>query len=414
MENISPALLAWFYQNKRLLPFRTDPSPYHVWLSEIMLQQTRVAAALPYYERFLRELPTIADLAACEEEKLHKLWEGLGYYSRVRNLQKAARVVCEQYGGSLPADYDALRALPGIGDYTAGAIASISFGLPVPAVDGNVLRVFARLYNDPACVTDPAVKRMFTARVTEHQPADRPGDYNEALMELGALVCVPNGPPLCGRCPLAGLCRANLAGNQLSLPVKTKPKPRRVQAVAVALVESPQGWLLQRRPETGLLAGLWQPALWEGRTFETAQEMQAALAALEIATAAPYGLRAGEAAGPAAEKAPVAAAAGIADVCSGSGGVFQPAGPDADAPEKTETSFDPACGAAPPLCGALPPAKHIFSHVEWRMGGWRFFAPAQPAPEGFVWAGREELKTVYTLPGAFRVYKKLMLEDPAE
>ena len=135
MENISPALLDWFYKNHRILPFRTDPSPYHVWLSEIMLQQTRVSAALPYYERFLAALPDIPALAACEEEKLHKLWEGLGYYSRVRNLQKAARIVCEQYGGQLPADYDALRALPGIGDYTAGAIASISFDIPVPALD---------------------------------------------------------------------------------------------------------------------------------------------------------------------------------------------------------------------------------------------------------------------------------------
>ena len=143
MENIAPALLDWFYTNRRILPFREDPTPYHVWLSEIMLQQTRVSAALPYYERFLAALPDIPALAGCEEEKLHKLWEGLGYYSRVRNLQKAAKIVCAQYGGQLPADYNALLALPGIGEYTAGAIASISFGLPVPAVDGNVLRVFA-------------------------------------------------------------------------------------------------------------------------------------------------------------------------------------------------------------------------------------------------------------------------------
>ena len=145
MENIAPALLDWFYKNRRILPFREDPTPYHVWLSEVMLQQTRVSAVLPYYERFLAALPDIPALAACDEEKLHKLWEGLGYYSRVRNLQKAAKIVCEQYGGQLPADYAALRALPGIGDYTAGAIASISFGIPVPAVDGNVLRVFSRL-----------------------------------------------------------------------------------------------------------------------------------------------------------------------------------------------------------------------------------------------------------------------------
>ena len=161
MENIAPALLDWFYKNHRILPFREDPTPYHVWLSEVMLQQTRVSAALPYYERFLAALPDIPALAACDEEKLHKLWEGLGYYSRVRNLQKAAKIVCEQYGGQLPADYAALRALPGIGDYTAGAIASISFGIPVPAVDGNVLRVFSRLYNDSGVITEPAVKKAF-------------------------------------------------------------------------------------------------------------------------------------------------------------------------------------------------------------------------------------------------------------
>ena len=356
MENIAPALLAWFDQNKRLLPFRTDPSPYHVWVSEIMLQQTRVSAALPYYERFVRELPTIQALAACGEERLHKLWEGLGYYSRVRNLQKAARIVCEQYGGELPADYAALRALPGIGDYTAGAIASISFGQAVPAVDGNVLRVFARLYNDPACVSDPAVRRSFTARVMAHQPADRPGSYNEALMELGALVCLPGGEPLCGQCPLAALCGANRAGTQLALPVKTQPKPRRVEPVAVALVQSPEGWLLQRRPDTGLLAGLWQPVLWENKTFAAPEQMQQALAALGVQTAALWGL-----------------------------------------PGR-------AAGAQP-----LPAAKHVFSHVEWHMGGWCFSAPAQPLPEGFVWASRARLEAEYTLPGAFKAYKKWML-----
>ena len=248
MENIAPALLDWFYTNRRILPFREDPTPYHVWLSEIMLQQTRVSAALPYYERFLAALPDIPALAGCEEEKLHKLWEGLGYYSRVRNLQKAAKIVCTQYGGQLPADYNALLALPGIGEYTAGAIASISFGLPVPAVDGNVLRVFARLYNDPRLVTDPQVKREFTARVMEHQPPAKAGDYNQALMELGALVCLPNGAPLCEQCPLGTLCRARAAGTALSLPQKTPPKARRITPVTVALVLNEGRVLLQQRP----------------------------------------------------------------------------------------------------------------------------------------------------------------------
>lgn len=276
MKPIAPPLLAWFYQNQRTLPFRQDPTPYHVWVSEIMLQQTRVSAALPYYERWMEELPTLADLAACPEEKLHKLWEGLGYYSRVRNLQKAARMVLDVYGGQLPASYEELQKLPGIGAYTAGAIASISFGLPAPAVDGNVLRVFSRLYADNGNILDPAVKRTFTARVLEHQPADAPGDYNQALMELGALVCLPGGEPLCDVCPLQNHCMARAAGTQLDFPVKAKAKPRRIQPITVLLVHGPQGWLLQRRPEKGLLAGLWQPFLAEEALSE-----QAALAALQ-------------------------------------------------------------------------------------------------------------------------------------
>ena len=281
MENIAPALLDWFYQNRRILPFREDPTPYHVWLSEIMLQQTRVSAALPYYERFLAALPDIPALAGCEEEKLHKLWEGLGYYSRVRNLQKAAKIVCAQYGGQLPADYNALLALPGIGEYTAGAIASISFGLPVPAVDGNVLRVFARLYNDPRLVTDPQVKREFTARVMEHQPPAKAGDYNQALMELGALVCLPNGAPKCEVCPLAAQCKGRAAGRAEQLPVKTAKPEKTLVPVTAALITGPQGVLLQRRPSKGLLAGLWQPLAFEG-TAMTQPELDAALRAIGL------------------------------------------------------------------------------------------------------------------------------------
>ena len=347
MENISSALLDWFYKNRRSLPFREDPTPYHVWLSEVMLQQTRVSAVLPYYYRFLEELPDIPALAACGEEKLHKLWEGLGYYSRVRNLQKAAKLVCAQYGGQLPADYAALRALPGIGDYTAGAIASISFGIPVPAVDGNVLRVFSRLYNDPSVTTDPAVKKVFTVRVMEHQPPAAPGDYNQALMELGALVCVPNGAPLCEKCPLAGLCKARAAGTALELPRKAAPKPRKLEPVTVVLAESPEGFLLQQRPEKGLLAGWWQPVLWEGEVLPEA-EILARLRAMGLDT-----------------------------------------------------------GTAAPE--ALPAAKHIFSHIEWHMNGIRLIVPQQSAPAGCVWASREALQNEYTLPGAFKAYKKRML-----
>ncbi|MGN0984730.1 MAG: A/G-specific adenine glycosylase [Gemmiger sp.] len=280
MQPIAPALLEWFRQNKRLLPFRQEPSAYHIWVSEIMLQQTRVAAALPYYERFIAALPDPAALAACEPDTLRKLWQGLGYYNRVNNMQKAARLLCERYGGDLPADYEALRALPGIGDYTAGAIASIAFGIPAPAVDGNVLRVFARLYNDDADITRPDTRRLFTDRVLAQMPKATPGPYNEALMELGALVCVP-GTPQCGVCPLAALCRGFAAGRAGLLPVKPAKKEKTLQPVTVALVRSPAGLLLQRRPDRGLLAGLWQPAAFE--TSLTRQELTDALGRLGVA-----------------------------------------------------------------------------------------------------------------------------------
>ena len=235
-RRLAPPLLCWYRENRRLLPFRVDPTPYGVWVSEIMLQQTRVAAALEHYRRFMAELPTIAALAECDEQRLLKLWEGLGYYSRARNLQKAARVVMEQHGGQLPADYQALRALPGIGDYTAGAIASIAFGIPAPAVDGNVLRVFARLFDDDADITRPAVRRLFTRRVMEQMPPDAPGPYNEALMELGALVCLP-AAPRCDACPLAALCRGRASGRAAALPCKPPKKEKTRLPVTVALVE---------------------------------------------------------------------------------------------------------------------------------------------------------------------------------
>ncbi len=276
---IAGPLLAWFQQNKRLLPFRQEPSAYHIWVSEIMLQQTRVAAALPYYERFIRELPDPAALAACGPDTLRKLWQGLGYYNRAANMQKAAVIVCEKYGGALPADYAALRALPGIGDYTAGAIASIAFGIPAPAVDGNVLRVFARLYDDSADITQPATKAAFTERVAAEMPKDTPGPYNEALMELGALVCVP-GAPRCDACPLRALCRAHAAGTAAALPVKPPKAPRPTLPVTVALIKSERGLLLQRRPAKGLLAGLWQPAAFEAALDKA--RLTAALADLGV------------------------------------------------------------------------------------------------------------------------------------
>ena len=277
MENIAPALLDWFYQNRRILPFREDPTPYHVWLSEIMLQQTRVSAALPYYERFLAALPDIPALAGCEEEKLHKLWEGLGYYSRVRNLQKAAKIVCAQYGGQLPADYNALLALPGIGEYTAGAIASISFGLPVPAVDGNVLRIAARLTACGENVLDTRTRDKFRRALADVMPAHRPGDFNQALMDLGAEICLPKKPK-CDVCPAANHCRARAAGIQDALPLREKSTARPTDRLTVFVLTRQDGkTAIRRRGDSGLLAGLWEFPHAEGELPETlaAQQLSA-------------------------------------------------------------------------------------------------------------------------------------------
>lgn len=251
-------LLPWFRENRRELPWRQDREPYHVWLSEIMLQQTRVEAVRGYYTHFLAALPTLEALAGADEATLLKLWEGLGYYSRVRNLQKAARQILERFGGRFPDDYDTLRTLPGIGDYTAGAIASICFEAPRAAVDGNVLRVLARFQADGRPVGTQKIRRELAQALSACYPAGHCGDFTQALMELGATVCLPNGAPLCERCPLREYCRAKAAGAQKSYPVKEPKKPRRVEERTVFLLLCEGKLALCRRPPQGLLAGLWQ------------------------------------------------------------------------------------------------------------------------------------------------------------
>ena len=280
-ETISALLLAWYDQNARTLPWRGIHDPYRTWVSETMLQQTRVETVRGYYERFLARFPDVAALAAADEADVLKLWEGLGYYSRARNLHQAARQVVCDFGGEMPREVAQLRQLKGIGAYTAGAIASIAFGQRVPAVDGNVLRVFARLDNSSADITKPAAKREFTARVLEEMPKERPGPYNEALMELGALVCLPNGAPKCEVCPLAAQCKGRAAGRAEQLPVKTAKPEKTLVPVTAALITGPQGVLLQRRPSKGLLAGLWQPLAFEG-TAMAQPELDAALRAIGL------------------------------------------------------------------------------------------------------------------------------------
>ena len=250
-------LLAWFSEHARDLPWRRDREPYHVWVSEIMLQQTRVEAVKGYYTRFLAELPDIPSLAAADPDRLAKLWEGLGYYSRVRSLQTAAQQVMSRHGGIFPENYADVRALKGIGDYTAGAICSICFGQATPAVDGNVLRVVSRLTGDRRSVSEEATKRAVRSALAEVYPAGRCGDFTQALMELGATVCLPNGAPDCAACPAASLCRSR-AGDWRFLPVKAEKKTRRREELTVFLLRCDGCTAVRKRGNDGLLAGLWE------------------------------------------------------------------------------------------------------------------------------------------------------------
>lgn len=248
----------WYRTNARDLPWRRTREAYAVWISEIMLQQTRVAAAIPYYERFLRELPNVSALANVEDDRLHKLWEGLGYYSRARNLKRAAMEVVEHFGGELPHSYESLLTLPGIGEYTAGAIASIAYGEAVPAVDGNVLRVYARLFAQETDIRDPAFKKMVRKALLPLVPKDAPEVFNAALMELGAVVCLPNGAPKCDLCPVRDCCEAFRLGRTEELPIIGAKKARRIERKTVFALTRNGHLLGLRGPKTGLLAGLWQ------------------------------------------------------------------------------------------------------------------------------------------------------------
>ena len=268
-------LLPWYERNKRDLPWRQDREPYHVWLSEIMLQQTRVEAVKGYYARFLKRLPTIRDLAEADPEELNKLWEGLGYYSRVRNLQKAAKQIMEL--GGFPTEHREILKLSGIGDYTAGAIGSICFELPTPAVDGNVLRVCSRLTADPSPIDKPQTKKDLTAALAKVYPEGHCGDFTQALMELGATVCAPNGAPKCEICPLAGICLAKRDGLAEELPIKSPQKPRKEEDMTVFILECDGKFALNKRSDKGLLAGLWEFPHVSGTL-----DSEAALSQLEI------------------------------------------------------------------------------------------------------------------------------------
>ena len=258
LENIFHSLIEWYPLCARDLPWRKDREPYHVWLSEIMLQQTRVSAVKEYYKRFLTALPTIQALADVDDDYLLKLWEGLGYYSRARNLKKAAGVICTEYDGVFPNNYEQIRSLPGIGDYTAGAIGSICFDMQTPAVDGNVLRVYTRVMEDDSNVDSLATKRNIRDSLAKVYPAGQCGTATQSLMELGATVCLPNGAPKCDICPLANQCLAHIHNTWMNLPVRNEKKGRKTVEKTVLILQCGDRLAIRKRSDRGLLADMWE------------------------------------------------------------------------------------------------------------------------------------------------------------
>lgn len=348
LNEIVKPLLAWYRENKRELPWRDKKNAYYTWVSEIMLQQTRVEAVKPYFHRFIAELPDVEALAKCPQEKLLKLWEGLGYYNRVRNMQLAAITVMEEFGGKLPESYEALLSLKGIGSYTAGAIASIAYEIPVPAVDGNVLRVISRITESREDIMKQSVRKKMEYDLREVMPKDTPGDFNQALMELGAVVCVPNGPAKCENCPVAGICKARANGTVGELPVKAAPKTRTIEERTILVIQDGERTAIRKRPSKGLLAGLYELPNVPGHL-------------------------------------------------------------NADEAVKLVENMQ----LEPLYIETLEPAKHIFSHIEWRMIGYciRVSSLEMSGGKDLIFVEKKEKEKDYAIPAAFGAYVKYMKEE---
>lgn len=346
-------LQEWFRGNARVLPWRENPTAYYVWISEIMLQQTRVEAVKPYFDRFIKELPGVKALAECPEDKLLKLWEGLGYYNRVRNLKIAANQIVENYDGIVPSDYEELLKLKGIGHYTAGAIASIAYGKAAPAVDGNVLRVISRVTADDSDIMKQSVRNHMEEKLLELMQESGtanldPSTFNQALMELGATVCLPNGAPRCEVCPWGSLCEARKQERIMELPVKKKAKARRIQEKTVLIIKDGEKLALHKRSAKGLLAGLYELPNIEGYLTECE----------------------------------------IIEYIK-------------------ENGYEPM--RIQPVCDA----KHIFSHVEWHMKGYVVFLQAKEYDETqkkevWTFVDVEETKEHYAIPSAFIKYTEYL------
>lgn len=406
MERISGAaqpLIRWFEENQRILPWRQDPTPYHVWLSEIMLQQTRVEAVIPYYFRFLEALPGIPQLAEVEDETLMKLWQGLGYYNRARNLKKAAKAAVEMYDGKLPNNYEALLKMPGIGPYTAGAVGSIAYGLPVPAVDGNVLRVISRLIGSREDIAAAKTKKDMEGWIRELLTGNsdiNPSSYNQALMELGALICIPNGAPHCETCPLAGICVAKLKNLTEEIPYKAPKKARRIEEKTVLVIKlvgadpgaEPDGkdrvvgeanaydvtdqlyprYMLCKRPNKGLLAGLYELPNVEGYL----DEMQVREAVVSLL------------------KGRLKENALVSEEISGNG------------PKETEVLSKLNCRIE--SVEEIGSGKHIFTHVEWHMKGYEVVVFAQFLKDFYDF---QKIHQELAVPNAFSTFMKRIYEE---
>lgn len=343
LKAMEKALLSWYKEHARSLPWRDDPKPYRVWISEIMLQQTRVEAVKPYFARFMKAFPGVKELAQAEDDLLFKMWEGLGYYNRARNLKAAAQKIVTEYGGELPASYEALLTLPGIGSYTAGAIASIAYGIAVPAVDGNVLRVLTRLLGDRSDITKASVKKRLETELKEVMPQTQTGSYNQALIEVGALVCIPNGEPKCTECPLQSLCLTAKNDWWREIPFKPAKKSRKLENRTVFLLEYEDRIAVRKRPDEGLLASLYEFPNVEGKI----------------------------------EKGNIASCLGIS--------------------EEMISSVE-----------CLPAAKHIFSHIEWHMTGYRVRLLQEPGKLAGQMVKREEIRKNFAIASAFSAYTKLL------
>ncbi len=350
MKGIVAPLLDWYDKNKRCLPWRADREAYHIWVSEIMLQQTRVEAVIPYYERFMAHLPAVTALASCDDEELFKLWEGLGYYSRARNLKKAAQEICTKYQGIFPSKFEEILGLPGIGAYTAGAISSIAFEEPRAAVDGNVLRVITRLTQDDREITDAKFRAEITEVLERVYPQTGRGEFTQSLMELGAVVCVPNGKPKCEVCPLASLCGAYQNNTQAQYPVKKKKAPRKIEQKTILIIKYQDKIAIGKRKSKGVLSGMWELPNLDGKL--TKEQILQWLSE---------------------QKFTVKEIQKMADT-----------------------------GKA---------LKHIFTHIEWHMTCWRIKCESVANENGFTWVTAMQLENEIALPTAFKkVYQKMQKE----